>query len=387
MADINTPVTLDFYAVFTLLGIAQASFLSLFFLGRGNRDKPFNIFQGWMLVCMALSLLEIFLLYTGYIAGVLFLVDFSETVSLLIAPLFYLSVKSLLKGKIKRGEVAIHFIVPVLYFLSSLPYLFSSEDVKFNAWVVSYQLDYPIREIDPPWWWTSPSPFFRLTFWHTDILVAGFCVYFVMASWLLVTAFRHRNEWLLAPKTQALKTARASAVQFFAMLLIIIVVKLMNPNDTGDQIIATCISLSIYFTSFIVVKNSGFFRQVPLSEEGKYKNSNLSSDDKARIASLLSRTMEEEKLFASGDVSLAKLAAEIRSTPHIVSQVINEQFGKGFFEWIGEYRIEESKVLLKQYPNYKIEEIADRVGYSSKSSFNTAFKKITGMTPSQYRER
>ncbi|MGK6350759.1 helix-turn-helix domain-containing protein [Parapedobacter sp. DT-150] len=384
MADTNIPVTLDFYALFTLLGIAQGLFLSLFFLGSANRSKPFNVFQGWMLVCMALSLLEIFLLYTGYIAEVLFLVDFSETLSLLIAPLFYLSVKSLLKGRISRGEIAVHLALPAAYLLSSLPYLFSSEDIKFNAWVASYDLDYPLREIVLPWWWYSP--FFRLTIYHTDILVPYFGIYFLMASWLLVNAFRHRNERLLAPKTQTLKTARASAIQFFVVLLIIIVVKLLNPHDTGDQIIATCISLSVYFTSFIVVKNSGFFKQVPLTEDVKYKNSNLSSDDKVRIANLLSRMMAEGKLFASADISLAKLATEIRSTPHVVSQVINEQFGKGFFEWIGEYRIRESKVLLKQHPNYKIEEIADRVGYSSKSSFNTAFKKITGTTPSQYRQ-
>ncbi len=202
-------------------------------------------------------------------AGVLFLVDFSETLSLLIAPLFYLSVKSLLKGKIGKSEVAVHLALPVLYFISSLPYLFSSEDVKFNAWVTAYDLDYPMRATDVPWWWDSP--FFRLTFWHTDILVAGFSVYFVLASWLLISAFRNRNERLLAPKTQALKTARASTTQFFVLLLIIIVVKLLNPKDTGDQIIATCISLSIYFTSFIVVKNSGFFKQIPLTEDGKYK--------------------------------------------------------------------------------------------------------------------
>lgn len=384
MADINAPVTLDFYAVFTLLGIVQALFLSLFFLGAGSREKPFNVFQGWMLICMALSLVEIFLLYTGYIVRVLYLVDFSETLSLLIAPLFFLSVKSLLKGKIGKNEVAAHLAIPVLYLLSSLPYLLSSEDVKFNAWIVSYQLNIPLREIDLPWWWSMP--FFRLTLFHTNILVAFFCLYFLMAAGLLAEAFKNRNERLLAPKTQALKTARASAIQFLALLLIVIIVKLLNPNDTGDQIIATCISMSVYITSFIVVKNSGFFRQVPLTEEGKYKRSNLSADDKTRIADLLSRIVEERKLFASADISLAKLAAEIRTTPHVVSQVINEQFGKGFFEWIGEYRIEESKVLLKQYPNYKIEEIADRVGYSSKSSFNTAFKKITGMTPSQYRQ-
>ena len=50
-----------------------------------------------------------------------------------------------------------------------------------------------------------------------------------------------------------------------------------------------------------------------------------------------------------------------------------------------EYRIEEAKRLLKEKMNYKVEEIAEQVGYNSKSSFNTAFKKITGMTPSEWR--
>jgi AraC-like DNA-binding protein len=41
-----------------------------------------------------------------------------------------------------------------------------------------------------------------------------------------------------------------------------------------------------------------------------------------------------------------------------------------------EYRVEEAKRLLKEQTNIKVEEIAEQVGYSSKSSFNTAFKKI-----------
>ncbi|MDL5049165.1 helix-turn-helix domain-containing protein [Oscillatoria amoena NRMC-F 0135] len=51
------------------------------------------------------------------------------------------------------------------------------------------------------------------------------------------------------------------------------------------------------------------------------------------------------------------------------------------------YRVEEAKRLLKEQMNIKVEEIAGQVGYNSKSSFNTAFKKITGITPSEFRQQ
>jgi AraC-like DNA-binding protein len=50
-----------------------------------------------------------------------------------------------------------------------------------------------------------------------------------------------------------------------------------------------------------------------------------------------------------------------------------------------EYRVEEAKRLLREQRNVKVEEIAEQVGYNSKSSFNTAFKKLTGKTPSEFR--
>jgi AraC-like DNA-binding protein len=60
-------------------------------------------------------------------------------------------------------------------------------------------------------------------------------------------------------------------------------------------------------------------------------------------------------------------------------------WAKVFFEMRAEYFIEEAKRLLKEKMNIKVEEIAEQVGYNSKSSFNTAFKKIVGATPSEWR--
>jgi len=74
---------------------------------------------------------------------------------------------------------------------------------------------------------------------------------------------------------------------------------------------------------------------------------------------------------------------------HHISQVINEKLNQSFFEMIATYRVEEAKILLKD-PSKKvltIEDIADEVGYNSKSAFNRTFKKHTGMTPSEFRDR
>ncbi|MCG8492199.1 MAG: helix-turn-helix domain-containing protein, partial [Sneathiellales bacterium] len=66
----------------------------------------------------------------------------------------------------------------------------------------------------------------------------------------------------------------------------------------------------------------------------------------------------------------------------------NEKLGLSFFELLATYRVEEAKEILNSEMGKKltIEEIAERVGYNSKSAFNTAFKKITSQTPSSFRD-
>ena len=61
--------------------------------------------------------------------------------------------------------------------------------------------------------------------------------------------------------------------------------------------------------------------------------------------------------------------------------------GKSFFEMLAWYRVEEAKRLIREDPEARltVEDIAEQVGYNSKSSFNTVFKKLTGQTPSEFR--
>ena len=98
--------------------------------------------------------------------------------------------------------------------------------------------------------------------------------------------------------------------------------------------------------------------------------------------------MNEHKYFKNKLASLTDLSSAIHQSKHHVSQVINEELNMSFFELLAFNRVEEAKSILATENGHKltIEEIADMVGYNSKSAFNTAFKKYTKQTPSQFRK-
>ena len=99
----------------------------------------------------------------------------------------------------------------------------------------------------------------------------------------------------------------------------------------------------------------------------------------------LTAYMEQNKPYLDDVLTLQKLAAQVDMPEKELSTLINQQIGKHFFDFINEYRIREAKILLKDQPNLTVLEILYQVGFNSKSSFYTAFKKETGITPSDYR--
>ncbi len=92
------------------------------------------------------------------------------------------------------------------------------------------------------------------------------------------------------------------------------------------------------------------------------------------------------KPFTNPQLSLNELAAKLKMPPHTLSRVINDGFGKNFFDFINTYRIEEFKrrAADPHYKNFTLLGIAYEVGFNSKSAFNRSFKKITAQTPRQY---
>jgi AraC-like DNA-binding protein len=127
-----------------------------------------------------------------------------------------------------------------------------------------------------------------------------------------------------------------------------------------------------------------------LSDEGgniKYKNSGLPASLAKKLSDDLALLMSREQLYKESDLKLETLAEKLKSNRHFVSQVINQYYKTNFFDFINANRIDEAKRLLVSDDELNIIEIAYAVGYNNKVTFNTVFKRFTGITPSEYRKK
>jgi AraC-like DNA-binding protein len=123
-------------------------------------------------------------------------------------------------------------------------------------------------------------------------------------------------------------------------------------------------------------------------EDTKYKNSGLPASLAKKLAADLELLMTREQLYKESDLKLETLAEKLKSNRHFVSQVINQHYKTNFFDFINANRIDEAKrLLVSEEHQLNIIEIAYAVGYNNKVTFNTAFKRFTGVTPSEYRKQ
>ncbi len=118
----------------------------------------------------------------------------------------------------------------------------------------------------------------------------------------------------------------------------------------------------------------------------KYAQSNLSKEDADKINNNLKDYLKNNEVYLEPDLSIQRLAKLIGTKPNYLSQVINQYYNKHFRDFINSYRIEKAKELL-QNTDLIIEAIAYDTGFNSTSTFYTAFKKETGMTPKKFRKQ
>lgn len=117
----------------------------------------------------------------------------------------------------------------------------------------------------------------------------------------------------------------------------------------------------------------------------RYARSALDDQMAERIATKLRQAMERDHLYLNPNLNLWILSRHVKVSDTYVSQVLNENIGANFFDFVNGYRIEAAKTRLHESSD-KILTIAYDVGFNSRSSFYTAFGKVTGQTPSEFRK-
>ncbi len=175
---------------------------------------------------------------------------------------------------------------------------------------------------------------------------------------------------------------------------------LENRYFTNNTI--TSLASFIYFTCIAGIGYS-FFGQgdvYPFNEKAKkhiqeiienpqtQRGQRLSEIELVQYKLQLNELMVQQKIFLDENLSLPKLAESMKTSIHNVSYVLNEGYQQNFFQFVNSYRIEEAKKLLvsEKYKHLNMVGIAFECGFNSKTTFNTTFKKITGMSPTSFLE-
>jgi YesN/AraC family two-component response regulator len=127
--------------------------------------------------------------------------------------------------------------------------------------------------------------------------------------------------------------------------------------------------------------------QIVNPEKQRSSKTGLSKEKIEGIIASITALMEEEKLYQETELTLQQLAARLQVPTYQVSQAINEGMSRNFYDLVNSYRVEEAKRLLQDPVsiNYTILSVGFEAGFNSKTTFNTVFKKFTGLTPTDFR--
>jgi AraC-like DNA-binding protein len=368
--------------------------LLLFFFGLYMNSRPKRILSLFMLVTGFIFLAFLFR-YTGRII----LADVFRSVLpggfLLLMPLMYLYLKTLRNATYKISMLDLMHFIPgagtiIAYTLSKnypgLPYLFSTTDLavlyKYPvlfmfigqfAYYSYYFIRYLIKE---------KGKILQYIFYPFQKRYGKVLFFLSFGLYSLVLNLMVIDDMVLKGLHEAGNVLPYS-IGFIILTLLIGLLGVSQRDEKSSKISSPAlkkINFIIPNLSFIKGGNSH------LTNGGQNGNgSRLPEKRKQEILRQL-KIVINEKIYLDSRCSIDFLAKKTGTNSKYISQVINEDFGESFLNYINKLRIEEAKSILEKQSTriYSIEGVGNMVGFQSKSTFNNHFKKFTGMTPSQY---
>ncbi len=227
--------------------------------------------------------------------------------------------------------------------------------------------------------WFENSTWVIVVFSSGLIFIYLHLAFYIGLAWGVFRSAKRKH-----PMDQGTKSQKAVFRWLYMLLvgfILIWVCYVLNIlDDAVPYVIGPMVySMVVYFLSFKAFQ----LRATDLDGEVFKANSNK------RLFKEISRLLENDKLYLEPNLSLSKLSNMLGTSTQQISLVVNEHAKRNFNDFINYYRIQDSKKLLLDSSNdkYTISSIAFDVGFSSLSSFNGAFKKFEGTTPSVFRKK
>lgn len=364
-----------------IIGIFIAFFLALIIFTKKGRNLADLILGSWMVI-IGIHVAT----YYSYITGLIFeypsLLGINMPIPFLHGVFLYLYVEALTEPKkFKSKKWLLHLVLPLFIIIIELPFFLLSSKEKMEVFQNNGKGFETIMSVSA-----------------ALLYFSGFFYVFITSRLLQKHKKRIMNQFSNQEKIN-LNWLRFLSFTMIVMWVLIIFVQ----NDT---IIFSATSIFVVFIGYFGIKQVGIFTNQNIgyvenkstqlditdisaeltSEKKKYAKSGLNEEVAQEIHQKLRQLMVTEKLFIEPELTLADLSSRLDIHPNYLSQVINEQEGVNFYDYINGLRIEEFKrlVALPENQKFTLLALAFDCGFNSKSSFNRFFKKYTALSPSEY---
>lgn len=374
---------MNFLTLLITIGLFQGLFLglALIIINKGNRRA--NKTMGLMIITFSLSVSHVAIIKLGLIDSLSHLMMTGYPLLFVFGPLLLLYVKFLTNPKFKFDISYFYHFIPFLaliIYLLPVFYINSTAEkiMLLNTWDEwAGFLDYVISPLQ------SIHFLIYIYFVHREVKIHNETIKNLFSSVEGINL-----KWI-----QKIFIISLSCILFYFFLTLLGIFGMREFFKAyGGEAIALAVSLAIYLTGYFALRQPEIIILEPKCEatEPDIKpDQQLLDEEKSRIIlGKLETYMEMEKPYLNNLINIKELSSQTGILSHHISFVLNKHLQLNFFDFINKYRISSAckKLSDPEYSSSTILEIAYEVGYNSKSAFNTAFKKFTNITPSDYRK-
>jgi AraC-like DNA-binding protein len=368
-----------------------------------KRKNPSKKYLGLLLLCMTVFLILNALHFLGYDEVFSYMYMIFLPVLLTIAPAYFLYILSITHENhdVNKIQRLILFLPSILFLLLNIIFLGTMDQTERMS-LINQSLQGLGEE-------GNEMPGLMLGFWIGAILlVFGQILYAILkvSKIMQVEAdLMRQNPSYLAYLDWRWILGISISVLLFLVINALIEMVVPMKNIGLVVVYNGLMLLTGGITGFLGMKQDTLLNQVmqinskkageamPVNNSwGQEKKAVVASDfisdaEASQIQSLIIKHLETDKPYLKSDFSMHDLCSHLNTSRRKISYVLNDVMEKNFYGVINEYRIKEAEELLTrdEMNQMKIEVLGEMVGFQSKSSFNACFKKVTGMTPSEYK--
>ncbi|WP_319480220.1 helix-turn-helix domain-containing protein [uncultured Draconibacterium sp.] len=380
---------MQFLVLLNFAAAIQGLFLTYIIAHNRLKDTK-SVVLGLLTFVLSLSLLGGIYGMSGFYKSFPHFTNVADPMFLLYGPLLFIYIFVLTQNRLPRNYV-LHGLPFLIYIISFIPlYLKSAEEKIEWAEYIFLNDHVPLKGL-----------LMQL------LRVVHISIYIVL-SLVAVKNYQTKIKDNFSDIEKISLNQAKNILYFFLFALVVACISfvfgyvLSYSFSLSNNIIGLVIGIIIFALAYstwnkkniqeMVASKGGDKTEKPIEAPQKTKGRSvfvLTEEQLEEYGGRLETAIEEEKVYTENELSLAELSKKINIQAYQLSELISRLYNESFFDFINRHRIEEIKARIEdpESDSYSLLGIAMDSGFNSKSSFNTAFKKFTGLTPSEYRKQ